>query len=241
MNPYNNTSILTSWSWTNKVGPYQYYIHGSEPISSYIALSESYKNPADAGSLRGLQLSIDNTSSWNGQNMMRTELIPQTAAAINASKVFYHFSISHGTSNPPSMEREHQISFFESHFTELKFGLSGSQLQWFANSEPHYNMSFEAGEWHNIAYEIDFEGGNVGLWHSKNGEELEMVAGPVDVEAKSDGMDWHLGVLRLPSNTGGDDSLREDWWFSGVYVEKGEIAKSVSGLGGEGNSSCESS
>jgi hypothetical protein len=74
--------------------------------------------------------------------MRRTELIPQTKAAIASGKAIYHFSIMRGDKSAPSTNREHQICFFESHFTELKYGwISGEQgtanpnLQWFAGSK----------------------------------------------------------------------------------------------------------
>lgn len=90
--------------------------------------------------------------------MRRTELIPLTSAAINSGKVFYHFSISRQEINAPSDNREHQICFFESQFTEMKYGgeseTSDALLQWYANSENQWNVTWEAGVWHNIAYGI---------------------------------------------------------------------------------------
>lgn len=55
--------------------------------------------------------------------MRRTELIPQTSAAMNEGKMFYHFSLMRSDVNPPAQTREHQIGVFEGHFTELKAGL----------------------------------------------------------------------------------------------------------------------
>lgn len=52
----------------------------------------------------------------------------------------------------------------------------------------------------------------------------------VSVAASSDGADWHLGVLELP-RTGYADS-NEDLYFSGVYVESGDLTTSVAGPGG---------
>jgi hypothetical protein len=93
--------------------------------------------------------------------MRRTEIIPQTTAAINAGHVFYHFSIMKSTVNPPSLMREHQICFFESHFTEIKGGLidgaSGVYdplLRWDVNSATQWSTTWENGTWYNIAYEI---------------------------------------------------------------------------------------
>lgn len=94
--------------------------------------------------------------------MRRIELIPQTKAAIaSGSKVYYHFSIMRKDVNPPSIYREHQICFFESHFTELKYGwISGEQgtnnpnLQWMTNQQSRWKTEWKAGVWYNVAYEI---------------------------------------------------------------------------------------
>lgn len=124
-------------------------------------LSPSYKNPADTGSNQGAKITLDSTSYWNGQNMRRTELIPQTSAAINQGLVYYHFSMMRSDTNAPSIYREHQMVFFESHFTEMKYGLisgeqgtSDDQLRWDVNQVTYWNTTWEAGVWHNIAYEI---------------------------------------------------------------------------------------
>lgn len=93
--------------------------------------------------------------------MRRTELIPQTKAAINSGKVWYHFSIKRSGTNAPSIYREHQIAFFESHFTELKSGwISGAsgnsdtRLQWFVGGSSKWSVEWAADVWHNVAYEI---------------------------------------------------------------------------------------
>lgn len=181
-NTLSSSTDLNAWSWSNEVGPYQYYIvsppeisspptkaktlninqqHGSETITSYVNLATTYKNPADSGSNQGVKITLDSTSYWNGQTMRRTELIPQTTAAINAGKVWYHFSMKRSATNAPSIYREHQINFFESHFTEMKSGwISGSSgtsnpdLQWFVSGTSKWSVEWDADVWHNVAYEI---------------------------------------------------------------------------------------
>jgi hypothetical protein len=186
-NEFTSSSDLLNWSWANQVGPYrtstpsctihgkkkrkynpltqppsaEYYIHGSGSVQSYINLSPDYKNPADTSSEQGAKFTLDRTAFWNGQNMRRTELIPQTKAAVNRGKVFYHFSMMRKDTNAPSVNREHQICFFESHFTEMKYGwISGEQgasnpnLQWMTNQQSRWKTEWKAGVWHNIAYEI---------------------------------------------------------------------------------------
>lgn len=205
-------------------------------MSEYVNLGTAYKNPADQGSKQGIQIIINNSSVWNDDGMLRTELIPQTTAPINKGKVFYHFSMQHTGVDPPSPYEEHQVCFFESHFTEMKYGLiDGEQgtldrsLRWEVNSESQWNITFEPGVWHNIAYEIDFDGGSVGFYHSTGADDLKLTVAPVSVSASSNGEDWHLGVLRLPSTTGRSDTAPEYWHFSGVYVESGGLTTSVSG------------
>ncbi|KAH6879414.1 hypothetical protein B0T10DRAFT_413105 [Thelonectria olida] len=237
LNDLESAKDLESWSWSNQVGPYQYYIHGDGAVSEYVALSADYANPADAGSSQGAKISLTDTAYWNGQTMRRTELIPQTSAAIAAGKVFYHFSIKRESENAPSTAREHQIAFFESHFTELKSGGdSGNNLHWLVGGTSEWEAEWVAGVWHNMAYEIDFSAKTVGLWHSTGASDLKQVVAPVAASTSSNGADWHVGVLELAN---GDADETEDLFFSGVYIEDGDITTSVSGPGGSssGNSS----
>lgn len=161
LNDLSSATDLDSWSWSNQVGPYQWYIHGSSATTSYVDLSADHKNPADDVSEQGARLTLDDTAFWNGQTMRRTELIPQTTAAINEGKVFYHFSMMRKDENAPSTNKEHQIAFFESHFTEMKYGwISGDQgeenvnLQFMVGGQGLWEAEWEADVWHNIAYEI---------------------------------------------------------------------------------------
>jgi hypothetical protein len=223
-----SSSELSDWSFSNPVGSYQYYIHGSGPVTDYVNLDATYKNPADTASKQGVKITIDETAKWNGQTMLRTELIPQTKAAINKGKVYYHFSVKTTAENAPTATNEHQVAFFESHFTELKYGASGSSntnLQWHVGGVSKWDVELVADEWHNVAYEIDFDAGSVSFWHSTGADELKQTAGPFDASTQSNGADWHLGVLRLPGNADKDGA--EDWFFSGVYIEDGELTTKV--------------
>ncbi|KAK3934769.1 Feruloyl esterase B [Diplogelasinospora grovesii] len=247
-NDLTSSTDLDNWSWSNEVGPYQYYIHGPSAVTAYVNLSPDYKNPADAGSKQGAKITLDSTSYWNGQTMRRTELIPQTSAAINQGKVYYHFSLMHTDVNPPATTREHQIAFFESHFTEMKAGwLSGAAgvsdpaLRWCIGGQSQWSTNWTAGVWHNVAYEIDFSAGTVGFWHSTGGDPLVQTVAPVAASTSSNGADWHVGVLELPRD-GYPDST-EDLYWSGVYIESGSLTTSVAGPGsssGGGSSSSSS-
>ncbi|KAJ7761065.1 hypothetical protein B0H16DRAFT_1531734 [Mycena metata] len=225
-NAYPSVSVFDQWSFSNEVGEYQWYIHGNQSTSEYLALDPSFKNPADTNETNGLRLTVDSTSTWNSQ-FQRTELIPQTTANLGTGNLFYHFTIAHPASNLPDSTVEHQICFFESHFTELKYGVgNATDLTWMTQGVGHWNTPFTPGVFFNFAYDIDFSGQTVGLWASTGSSPLVKVVQNIAAPASTNSEDWHLGVLRLVN--GG----REDWYFSGVYIETGPITTSVgSGTG----------
>jgi len=223
-----SSADLEKWSFSNPVGAYQYYIHGPGAVDKYVNLDASFKNPADTKSKQGVKIAIDETAKWNGQTMLRTELIPQTKATINKGKLYYHFSVKTAATNAPTTTNEHQVAFFESHFTELKFGGdAGNKLQWHVGGVSKWETELVADEWHNVAYEIDFDAGSVTFWHSTGSSALTKTAGPLTASTSSNGADWHLGVLRLPGSN--DAPGAEDWYFSGVYIESGELTTTIGG------------
>ncbi|KAK1985241.1 hypothetical protein LZ30DRAFT_584565 [Colletotrichum cereale] len=231
-NDMTSSADLDKWSFGNPVGSYQYYIHGPGKTTEYVNLSGDFKNPADAASKQGAKISLTSTSFWNGQNMRRTELIPQTSAAIAKGKVYYHFSLKRSDTNAPSLNKEHQIAFFESHFVEMKSGwqsgATGTEdplLRWVVGGKTEWSVNWEADVWHNVAYEIDFDAGSVGFWHSTGSAALTQVVAPVTASASSNGADWHVGVLELPRD--GFPDQTEDFYFSGVYIENGKLTTSV--------------
>ena len=231
-NDYASSADLDKWSFSNPVGAYQYYIHGKGATGEYVDLSAAYKNPADGASAQGVKISLTDSAFWNGDAMRRTELIPETKAAVNRGKVYYHFSMKRAETNAPSVHREHQIAFFESHFTEMKAGwISGAAaasdpaLRWFAGGQSRWDTPWEAGVWHNVAYEIDFDAGTVGFWHSTGGDALKQTVAPVKASTSSNGADWHLGVLELARN--GYKDADEDIFFSGVYIESGDLTTAI--------------
>ncbi|KAK4225775.1 glycoside hydrolase family 131 with beta-glucanase activity acting on beta-/beta-/beta-glucans [Podospora fimiseda] len=235
-NDMTSSADLNKWSWGNQVGPYQYYIHGSSPVSSYVNLSPDYKNPADTGSKQGAKITLDRTAYWNGQNMRRTELIPQTNAPITSGKVYYHFSLMRKDVKAPATTREHQIAFFESHFTELKSGwlsgapgISDNNLRWCVGGQTQWSTEWLANVWHNVAYEIDFSANTVAFWHSTGSDPLTRKVAPVRTSTSSNGADWHVGVLELPRD--GYPDSDEDFYWSGVYIENGSLTTAVGGPG----------
>ncbi|KAB8255144.1 hypothetical protein BDV32DRAFT_156447 [Aspergillus pseudonomiae] len=232
---------IDKWSWSNQVGAWQWYIHGSGKTSQYLGVSSEFKNPA-AADAQGLRITIDGTSFWNGQTMERSELIPQTKADLGSGHLYYHFSLSTQETNPPNPSFEHQIAFFESHFTELKYGASGSSdntLSWNADGKSQWSVQLEAGKWYNFAYDIDFDSKKVGLWASNGSEPLTQVVTPVSASTSSNSADWHVGQLRLPGSE--SDDAAEDWFWSGVYVEEGPITTEIGSSSSSGSSSSASS
>lgn len=160
-------------------------------MTSYVNLSPDFKNPADSGTKQGAKITIDPTAKWNS-DMWRTELIPQTKAPINQGKVYYHFSMKRSDTNAPSIYHEHQVNFFESHFTEMKYGwVNGEQgdqnpnLQWMVGGQGKWKTLWEADVWHNVAYEIDFSTNTVAFWHSTGSDALELTAGPFSASTSS--------------------------------------------------------
>ncbi|KNG83920.1 hypothetical protein ANOM_008337 [Aspergillus nomiae NRRL 13137] len=232
---------IDKWSWSNQVGAWQWYIHGSGKTSEYLGVSSEFKNPA-AADAQGLRITIDGTSFWNGQTMERSELIPQTKADLGSGHLYYHFSLSTKETNPPNPSFEHQIAFFESHFTELKYGASGSSdntLSWNADGKSQWSVQLQAGKWYNFAYDIDFDSKKVGLWASNGSEPLTQVVAPVSASTSSNSADWHVGQLRLPGSE--SDDAAEDWFWSGVYVEEGPITTEIGSSSSSGSSSSASS
>lgn len=219
---------LADWSWSNQAGPYQWYIHGDADTSKYLDFTADYAGP---GAAKGAKVTLDETAYWNGQNMRRTELIPSVkdTSSITSGTLYYHFSMKRAETNAPSVNREHQIAFFESHFTELKYGGSDDQLHWFANSASQWNATLEAGVWHNFAYEIDFDASTVGFWHSTGSDALTKAVEPVKASVSSNGQDWHVGVLELAQ--AGYEDTTEDLFFSGVYIESGDLTTGFSSAG----------
>ncbi|EKM51820.1 carbohydrate-binding module family 1 protein [Phanerochaete carnosa HHB-10118-sp] len=222
-NSYPNVSAFDNWSWSNEVGEYQWYIHGTEPTSHYLALDPSYKNPADTSETNGLRMTIDSTAQWNSQ-MERSELIPQTTQNLGTGELYYHFSIMQDGTNPPDSTLEHQIFFFESHFTQLKYGVSPSptDLQWMIQDTPYWSAPFTAGTWFNFAYDIDFDAGTVGLWASTGSDPLTKVVDNIATSTSTNSEDFHVGILRLVNGPG-----QEDYYVSGVYVESGPITTAI--------------
>ncbi|KAI0350361.1 hypothetical protein OH77DRAFT_1082565 [Trametes cingulata] len=222
-NAFSTVADFDKWSWANQVGTYQWYIHGSQPTSHYLALDPAYKNPADTSEVHGLRVTIDSTATWNS-NMERAELIPQTNQNLGQGNLFYHFSISHPATNLPDSTLEHQILFFESHFTELKYGVgpNPTDLEWHVGGQPKWSTPFVAGQWYNFAYDIDFSAGTVGLWASNGSDPLVKVAQNIPASTSTNSEDFHVGVLRIVNTP-----QPEDWYISGVYIENGPITTSI--------------
>ncbi|KDR81877.1 hypothetical protein GALMADRAFT_60274 [Galerina marginata CBS 339.88] len=228
------SATFDQWSWSNQIAPWQWYIHGSAPTSQYLGVSSSFKNPADTTDAQGLRTTIDGTAFWNGQTMERTEVLPQTSANLGTGHLYYHFSLKTSTTNAPNPGFEHQIAFFESHFTELKFGLISGEagttdplLRWDIGGVSQWTTTLTANTWYNFAYDIDFSGSTVGLWFSTGSSALTQVVPNKSASPSTNSADWHIGVLRLPN--GGTNAAAEDWFWSGIFVEQAPITTNIAG------------
>ncbi|KAJ3516702.1 hypothetical protein NLJ89_g954 [Agrocybe chaxingu] len=222
-NNFNTVADFDKWSWANQVGTYQWYIHGSNPTSRYLALDPSYKNPAHTNEKHGLKMTIDSTATWNS-NMERAELIPQTTANLGTGQMYYHFSIKRSNTNAPDSTLEHQIMFFESHFTELKYGVGSrpTNLVWMIGGQERWSTDFTADTWFNFAYDINFSASTVGLWASTGGNPLVKVVNNMAASTSTNSADFHVGVLRIVNTP-----PPEDWYVSGVYIESGTITTTI--------------
>jgi len=234
---FNSTDVVANfdkWSFSNEIAPWQWYIHGPGATSEYLALSPSYKNPADTSEAQGIKITIDGTSFWNGQTMERSEIIPQTSTNLGTGHLYYHFSLMTSSTNPPDPKDEHQIAFFESHFTEIKYGLidgeagtTDNTLRWDVNSVTQWSTPLVPGTWYNFAYDINFSASTVGLWQSTGSAPLTQVIQNLSASTSTNSADWHIGQLRLPN--GDTSTAAEDWYWSGIYIESGSITTSIAG------------
>lgn len=116
----------------------------------------------------------------------------------------------------------------------MKYGLlSGAsgdednQLQWYVDGTSHWATELEAGTWYNFAYDIDFDAQTVGLWASNGSHPLTQVVSSISASTSTNSADWHIGELRL--DNGGLNSTAEDWFWSGIFVEKAPITAAIAG------------
>jgi len=166
----------------------------------------------------GLRVQIDQTSRWNAQTMLRTELIGKFSQPdIYKGTVYFQFSMKQGSDNPLSVANEHQLVFFEAHFADIKYGGAGGTNIYFTLSDgtTKWSSDFSSGTWHNFALQVDYSGNQVALWHSTEASQLQQVV-PLTATSVSFS-DWHVGVLRLPLNS--VQAANTEWlYYSGVYI-----------------------
>jgi len=203
----------TAWSWANQAGLYQTYIFGSgRRLSEYVEVGPQFCNRGlNAGCVKGAAFSIDGTSRWNGQTMLRTEVIPAKQPSAQGLRI-YRFSMSVRNLSP---SYEHQLVFFESHFCDIKFGNPGADLQFWVSGNKHWSTGPAGQDWHNFAFEVDYGSGGVSLWYSKGGDPMNKV-----VERKSAPVsqsDFHVGILRLPQGNN-QDPVKTSVWYSNVAI-----------------------
>jgi len=222
-NSYSTSTDLDKWSWNNQVGEYQTYIYGNAgtaKMSDYVSLSENFKNPSQSSVSKGARTEINTSSRWNGQTMLRTELIANMNRDQQKGKLFYKFSMKQGAENSLNPAAEHQLVFFESHFCEIKFGgQGGDSLQFNTGGNKAWSQPFIKDTWFNFAFEVNYDTAQCGLWFSKNGDPLQMTVAPIAAGVSPS--DFHVGILKLPDyNSGGNAAEIKEWlYYSGVSVE----------------------
>ncbi|KAJ3172349.1 hypothetical protein HK101_011153 [Irineochytrium annulatum] len=239
---YKTSTDFDLWSFSNRVPQFQTYIHGANVLpSQHLTLGPAFKNPVDAKSANGVQVTIDAASQgFNGQLFWRTELIPELGqqgtnnAGTFTGLLYFHFSLSPG-GNPPNLAHEHQLVFFEQHFAELKLGTPSGQaqsatsamLQFYINGQQVFTAPHTAGVWNNFAMAVDFTANTVALYQSTGAGMLNMVVMPTAVQTTP--IDWHVGCLRLPINGATQSPGSTDFLYSGIYIEKGALCVNPAG------------
>jgi len=222
-NSYSKNTDLDLWSWANQeVGEYQTYIYGNKntanKMSTFVALSPDYAQKADTSAKQGVRIEINSNSQWNGQTMLRTELIGRfNQNQVETGVVYFQFSMRQGTQNQLRAANEHQLVFFESHFADIKYGGQGGANLWFttSNGQRLWSTAFTANVWQNFALQVDYGSGRVALYHSSGSDALKQVV-PLTSSSTSKS-DWHVGILRLPDN-GNQDSNPEWIQYSSIYA-----------------------
>jgi len=222
-NSYQKNTDLDEWSWANQnVGEYQTYIYGNKnpanKMSTFVAMSPDYKQPADTKARQGVRVEINQNSQWNGQTMLRTELIARfNQTQVETGVLFLQFSMKQGKQNPLRVQNEHQLVFFESHFCDIKYGGQGGANLWFttSNGQRLWSTPFTADVWNNFAIQIDYSAGRVALHHSTGADPLKQVVPYTSTSTSKS--DWHVGILRLPEN-GAQDPAPEWVYYSSVYA-----------------------
>ncbi|KDQ63766.1 hypothetical protein JAAARDRAFT_390496 [Jaapia argillacea MUCL 33604] len=221
-NNYSTAADFNYWSWNNQTGAYQTYIYGNlqgETASSWLTLGSTYKNPSTTAEKQGVKVKINSTSIWNGGDMLRTEILPQTTNALTGH-LYFHVSLQIPTVNPPNPAYEHQIVFWEEHTADIKYGtLSGQTgvsdtLQLITGGASVWSVTPIKGTWYNFILETGSPGG---LWVSTNSSALTKVY--TGTLGTSGGTDWHVGALRLPLNGTVQQITESDIYYSGIYVE----------------------
>ncbi|KAF8890015.1 hypothetical protein CPB84DRAFT_1411552 [Gymnopilus junonius] len=155
--------------------------------------------------------------------MERTELIPQTTSNLGTGQMYYHISLMHSVTNPPDSTLEHQIFFFESHFTELKYGIGNTptELVWMVTEVQQWATTFVPGTWYNFAYDINISAGTVGLWASTGSDPSSRLL-IMPLLRPPPTLRMACGCSRIVNGPNA-----EDWYVSGVYIESGTITTSI--------------
>lgn len=126
-------------------------------------------------------------------------------------------------------------SVIQSHFTELKYGpLSGDSasedntLRCCVSGSTKWSTQLQADKWYNFANDIDFDTQTDWLWASNGSDPLTQVSSGNGASTSTNSADWHIGELRL--DNGGKDSAAEDFYWSGIFIERTPITTQMPGM-----------
>lgn len=132
-------------------------------MSTYVDISSTFCNkPFNQFCEKGAMVTIDGSSRWNGQTMLRTELIPSPQPTA-AGRRIYRFSIKNVNLNPAY---ENRFVFFESQLIWIVYGKPNNQaagdvadnFQFWINGKFYWAVPAE-NNWHNFAIDIDHSAG----------------------------------------------------------------------------------
>lgn len=155
--------------------------------------------------------------------------------------------------NPPSPKFEHQLAFFEVwylvmdqwadeaeichpepfHRTEVRpverhSASEDNTLRCCVSGSTKWSTQLQADKWYNFANDIDFDTQTDWLWASNGSDPLTQVSSGNGASTSTNSADWHIGELRL--DNGGKDSAAEDFYWSGVFIERTPITTQMPGM-----------
>jgi hypothetical protein len=222
-NDYTSTTQMDASTPGSPTGQYLCYIYGQVPssnkFSTWVELDPSYKNPGECIGNKGVKVTIDGTSIWQGNSVLRRlEFIANFPGSDQTGTIYYKWSMMQSGTFTMS-QYEHQLVFFENHPCDLKYGGSGGANLWFnINGRSVWNTPFTANTWYNFGLQVDYSAKTCTIYHSTGSNALAQVVAATSAPGIAPS-DFHLGILRV--TTASDTSTtKQSIFYSGVYAER---------------------